>query len=92
MPHATGQTIFDDEGVPVAYTVSSNDVMDAFGARFCVGAIWLYWVNYVRRDGDVLYVGDRLNLDTRTIFSAGDQNGVIYDNPLPDGLASPPQR
>lgn len=91
MPHATGDAILDDAGVPVAYTVAENDVISVIGARFCVGEQWLFWVNYVRRDGDALYAGDTLNLDAHTLLSVGDQNGVVYNNALPEGFTIPPQ-
>ncbi|WES63957.1 hypothetical protein P0L94_15995 [Microbacter sp. GSS18] len=92
MPHAAGDAILDAANVPVAYTVAQNDVISVIGARFCVGEQWLFWVNYVRRDGDALYAGDTLNLDAHTILSVGDQNGVVYDNALPEGFTIPPQR
>jgi hypothetical protein len=92
MPHAMGEAILDGQGVPVAYTVAANDTFAVVGARFCVGELWLHWVNAVRRDGDALYVGDILNLDAHTILRVGDQNGVVHDNPLPAGFAIPPQR
>lgn len=57
------------------------------------------WVDSVRRDDDALHVGDTLDLDTHTILSVvdqkngvGNQNGVVYDNALPDGFVIPPQR
>jgi hypothetical protein len=92
-PFATGAATLDSNGVPVAYEVAANDNFDAIGARFCVGPIWLYWVNAVRRDGDgqTLFVGDTLNLDAHTIYSVGDQNGIVYNNPLPADFAIPPQ-
>ncbi|WP_322411016.1 hypothetical protein [Microbacterium invictum] len=92
MPHAAGEAILDDRGVPVAYKVAANDVISTVGARFCLGEQWLHWVNYVRRDGDALFAGDILNLDAHTILSVGDQNGVVHNNPLPDGFVIPPQR
>jgi hypothetical protein len=92
MPHASGEAILNDQGVPVAYQVAANDVISTVGARFCVGEQWLYWVNYVRRDGDALYAGDTLNLDAHTIFSVGDQNGAVHNNALPEGFVTPPQR
>ena len=92
MPHAAGEAVLNDQGVPVAYRVATDDVISTVGARFCVGEQWLHWVNYVRRDGDTLYVGDTLNLDAHTIFSVGDQNGVVHDNELPEGFVIPPQR
>lgn len=92
MPHASGTAVLDDGGVPVAYVVGDNDVLESIGARFCLGATWLHWVNYVRRDGDALFVGDTLNLDAHTILSVGDQDGVVYDNPMPEGFIIPPQR
>lgn len=92
MPHAAGETIVNDDGVPVAYRVADNDTISVVAARFCVGEVWLHWTNYVRRDGDALYVGDTLNLDAHTILSVGDQNGVVHDNSLPEGFAVPPQR
>lgn len=92
MLNAAGEAVFDDEGVPVAYRVAAGDVLSAVSARFCVEEVWLHWVNAVRRDGDALYAGDTLNLDAHTIFSIGDQNGVVHDNPLPEGFAIPPQR
>lgn len=91
MAHATGEAVLDDQGVPAAYKVAANDVLSAVGARFCVGERWLHWVNYVRRDGDALFAGDTLNLDAHTILSVGDQNGVVYDNALPEGFVIPPQ-
>lgn len=92
MPHATGEAVLDEDGVPVAYKVADNDVISTIGARFCVGEQWLYWANYVRRDGDTLYVGDILNLDAHTILSVGDQNGIVRNNALPEGFVIPPQR
>lgn len=92
MPHAAGEAILNDQGVPVAYKVAENDVISTIGGRFCVGEQWLYWVNYVRRDGDVLFAGDTLNLDAHTILSVGDQNGVVHNNALPEDFVIPPQR
>ncbi|KDA07201.1 hypothetical protein DC31_00360 [Microbacterium sp. CH12i] len=92
MTHAAGEAILNDQGIPVAYTVADNDTISVVGARFCVGEQWLYWTNYVRRDGDALFVGDTLNLDAHTILSVGDQNGVVHDNALPEGFVIPPQR
>ena len=62
-PNASGETVVDATGVPVAYIVAENDVFSTVGARLCVGEQWLRWVNFARRDGDALYVGDMLNLD-----------------------------
>lgn len=92
MTHAAGEAVLDDQGIPVAYRVAANDVLTTVGARFCVGEQWLYWVNYVRRDGDALFAGDTLNLDAHTILSVGDQNGVVHGNALPEGFVIPPQR
>lgn len=92
MPHASGQTITDDAGVPVAYVVAENDVFSTVGARLCVGEQWLRWVNYARRDGEALYVGDTLNLDAHTVFSVGDQNGTVFEREFPEGFVLPPQR
>ncbi|MGZ0712569.1 hypothetical protein ACWPKO_29950 (plasmid) [Coraliomargarita sp. W4R53] len=92
IPHAAGETIVNEQGMPVAYIVAENDVIETVGARLCVGEQWLYWVNYVRRDGDALYPGDTLNLDAHTIKSVGDQNGVVHSNPLPEGFVIPPQK
>lgn len=92
MPHASGKTITDAAGTPVAYIVAANDVFSTVGARLCVGEQWLRWVNYARRDGDALYVGDTLNIDAHTILSVGDQNGAVFDREFPDGFVLPPQR
>lgn len=92
MPHASGQTITDATGVPVAYIVADNDVFSTVGARLCVGEKWLRWVNYARRDGEALYVGDTLNIDAHTILSVGDQNGAVFDREFPEGFVLPPQR
>lgn len=93
-PYANGTAVLNDRGIPVAYSVAENDNFDSIAARFCVGGIWLFWVNFVRRDGDgqTLFVGDMLNLDAHTMTSVGDQNGIVYDNPLPPSFAIPPQR
>ena len=92
MPHASGETITDADGIPVAYIVAENDVFSTVGARLCVGEQWLWWVNYARRDGEALYVGDTLNIDAHTIFSVGDQNGAVFDREFPEGFVLPPQR
>lgn len=92
MPNASGETVVDATGVPVAYIVAENDVFSTVGARLCVGEQWLRWVNFARRDGDALYVGDTLNLDAHTVFSVGDQNGAVFDRAFPDGFVLPPQR
>ncbi len=92
MTHAAGEAVLDEHGIPVAYRVAANDVLSTVSARFCVGEKWLYWVNYVRRDGDALFAGDTLNLNAHTILSVGDQNGVVYDNALPEGFVIPPQK
>ena len=89
-PFANGEVRSDANGTPVAYVVSSNDTVEAIGARFCIGAQWLYAINSVRREGNDLYVGDILNLDAHTILSVGDQNGVVHDNP-PIITPIPPQ-
>jgi hypothetical protein len=91
MRYATGEAILAD-GVPVAYKVAPGDVFSLVAARLCIGEQWLHWVNSVRRDSDELFAGDTLNLDPHTITSVGDQNGVVYDNRLPDGFVIPPQR
>lgn len=91
-PFATGIPTLDANGMPVAYEVAANDSFEAISTRFCVSQIWLYWVNAVRRDGETLYAGDTLNLDAHTIFTVGDQNGFVRDNPLPAGFTIPPQR
>lgn len=92
MPNASGETIVDATGVPVAYVVADNDVFSTVGARLCVGEQWLRWVNYARRDGEALYVGDTLNIDAHTILSVGDQNGSVSSNEFPEGFVLPPQR
>lgn len=91
MTHATGETIVNEDGTPVAYIVAANDVLDTIGARLCVSEIWMHWVNSVRRDSEELYVGDIINLDAHTILTVGSQNGVVHDNPLPEGFVIPPQ-
>lgn len=91
MPFAEGTATFDDVGVPVSYEVASGDSWEGVSARFCVGPIWLTWINSVRRSGQDLFVGDVLNLDAHTIFTVGDQNGVVHDNPAPP-FKLPPQR
>jgi hypothetical protein len=92
-PYASGAAQLDTAGTPVAYVVAENDNFDSIAARFCVGPIWLYWVNAVRREGNgqALYEGDTLNLDAHTIHSAGDQNGTVHDNDLPENFRIPPQ-
>lgn len=92
MPHAAGEAVLNDQGIPVAYKVAANDVLSTVSARFCVGETWLHWVNYVRRDGDALFTGDTLNLDAHTIHSVGTQNGTVHANALPEGFVIPPQR
>jgi hypothetical protein len=91
-PHAMGEVRVDDAGIPIAYIVAEDDVLDTVAARLCAGDPFLHWVNAVRRDGDALYAGDTLNLDAHTIFTVGDQNGVVHDNALPEGFVIPPQR
>lgn len=92
MPHASGETVVNATGVPVACVVAENDVFSTVGARLCVGEQWLRWVNFARRDGEALYVGDTLNIDAHTILSVGDQNGSVSSNEFPEGFVLPPQR
>jgi hypothetical protein len=89
--YATGEAVLNADGVPVAYTVGSGDVIDFVRERFCLNSHYLYAINHVRRDSrSALFVGDTLNLDAHTILTVGSQNGVIYDNKPPSVI--PPQR
>jgi hypothetical protein len=92
-PYASGAARPNSAGAPVAYVVAENDNFDSIAARFCVGPIWLYWVNAARREGNgqTLFEGDTLNLDAHTIYSVGDQNGTVHDNDLPENFKIPPQ-
>ncbi|MCD2168574.1 LysM peptidoglycan-binding domain-containing protein [Microbacterium sp. JC 701] len=89
---ASGEAVLNAEGVPVAYRVAPGDVFSTIAARFCVAEDWLLIVNHARRDNNGLYAGDTLNLDAHTIFSVGDQNGVVSDNVFPPEFTLPPQR
>lgn len=89
---AAGETVVDATGAPVAYRVAPGDVFSTIAARFCVSESTLQVLNHARRDNDALYAGDTLNLDPHTIFSVGDQNGVVSENSFPDWFTLPPQR
>ncbi|MDQ1172498.1 hypothetical protein QE430_000805 [Microbacterium testaceum] len=89
---ASGEAVLNAEGTPVAYHVAPGDVFSTIAARFCVAEDWLLIVNHARRDNNGLYAGDTLNLDAHTIFSVGDQNGVVSDNVFPAEFTLPPQR
>lgn len=90
--HASGQTVLDEEGVPVAYVVAEGDTAVSIADRFCIGFVdYLGWINSVRRDGvSELYPGDTLNLDRFAITSVGDQAGHVQENE--PGVHIPPQR
>lgn len=89
---ASGEAILNDDGVPVAYRVASGDALFTIAARFCLTEDWLQLINHARRDNASLYPGDTLNLDAHTIFSVGDENGVVAHNTFTDGYKLPPQR
>lgn len=89
---ASGEAVLNADGTPVAYRVAPGDAFSTIAARFCVSEDWLQIVNHARRDNDALYAGDTLNLDPHTIYSVGDQNGVVADNAFPDWFTLPPQR
>lgn len=90
--YARGTAQYDSNGVPVSYTVAPNDNIDMIARRFCITPAFLQVINHVRRGDGALYAGDTLNLDPHAIFSVGDQNGVITENPLLADLHIPPQR
>jgi hypothetical protein len=89
---ASGEATLNGDGVPVAYVAAPGDVFSTIAARFCLSEDWLLLLNHARRDNDGLYAGDTLNLDPHTIFSVGDQNGVVSHNTFPDDFTLPPQR
>jgi len=89
---ASGEAILNGDGVPVAYRVGSGDALFTIAARFCLTEDWLQLINHARRDNAGLYPGDTLNLDAHTIFSVGDENGVVAHNTFTDGYTLPPQR
>ncbi|MFJ4037107.1 LysM peptidoglycan-binding domain-containing protein [Microbacterium sp. NPDC090007] len=89
---ATGEATVDASGVPVAYVAAPGDVFSTIAARFCLSEDLLQILNHARRDNNALYAGDTLNLDPHTIFTVGDQNGVVSDNEFPDWFTLPPQR
>lgn len=96
LPYAKGTATLDNNSVPVAYTVAANDNFESIAARFCIDPMYLDIINSVRRipefpSPQTVYVGDTVNLDAHTIYSVGDQNGVVHTNPFPD-MATPPQR
>jgi hypothetical protein len=82
---ASGEAILNGEGIPVAYHVASGDVFSTIAARFCLSEDWLLLINHAHRASDALYAGDTLNLDPHTIFSVGDQNGVVSHTSSPRG-------
>lgn len=88
--HAKGTATLDDQGTPVVYTVAPDDNIESIALRFCLQAAYLEYINSVRRSGDALYIGDTINLDAHTVFSVGDQNGVVHQNPPPP-FTLPPQ-
>ena len=88
---ATGTAVLDVNGTPVAYTVAGGDVGASIADRFCVNLSYLNAINGVRRNGATnLHPGDTLNLDAHTIFSVGDEQGVVLQNRAPWPI--PPQR
>lgn len=89
---ASGEAILNGDGVPVAYRVAPGDAVVTIAARFCLTEGWLDLINHARRDNAGLYPGDTLNLDAHTIFSVGDENGVVAHNTFTDGYKLPPQR
>jgi len=88
---ASGDTVVDDAGAPVAYVVAAGDTASAIADRFCIGYVpYLGWVNSIRRNGvERIYAGDTLNLDRFAIRTTGDENGIVYNN-VP-GIHIPPQ-
>ena len=87
---AMGKAVLDSAGTPVAYLVAPGDVGGVVSERFCQNLAYLNAINGVRRMGAMtLYAGDTLNLDAHTILTVGDENGVVYEQPVPDPM--PPQ-
>ncbi len=90
--YAMGEAVLDSSGTPVAYVVASGDVPEFVADRFCTHLAYLHTINSVRRSGlaGTLYAGDTINLDATTIFSVGDQNGVVSAGSPP--MPHPPQQ
>lgn len=90
--YATGEVVLDAAGIPVAYRVAAGDIPDFVAERLCMNLAYLHAINSVRRASlaNELYAGDTINLDATTIFTVGDQNGVVHEGDPP--LPHPPQR
>lgn len=90
--YAMGEAVLDASGTPVAYVVAAGDIPDFIAERFCTSLSYLNMINSVRRASLAvnLYAGDTINLDATTIFTVGDENGVVHAGPPP--MPHPPQR
>lgn len=90
--YAMGEAVLDASGTPVAYVVAAGDIPDFIAERFCTSLSYLNMINSVRRASLAvnLYAGDTINLDATTIFTVGDENGVVHAGSPP--LPHPPQR
>lgn len=68
---ASGETTFDDSGVPVAYVVAAGDDPGSIAERHCIALTYLHAVNSADRGGaGGLMPGDVLNLDAQAYFAA----------------------
>ena len=83
--HAMGEAVVDASGTPVAYVVAEGDIPDFVADRFCTHLAYLNGINSVRRASLAgnLYAGDTLNLNATTIFTVGDENGVVFAGTTP---------
>lgn len=90
--YARGEAVLDPSGTPVAYVVAAGDIPEFVADRFCTHLAYLNSINSVRRASLAvnLYAGDTINLDATTIFTVGDENGVVHAGSPP--LPYPPQR
>ena len=90
--YARGEAVFGAGGTPVAYVVAAGDIPEFVADRFCTHLAYLHGINSVRRASLAgnLFVGDTLNLDATTIFTVGDENGLVSAGSPP--VPHPPQR
>lgn len=90
--YATGEPVLNAAGVPVAYRVAPGDIGEFVAKRFCLTLGYLNAINSVRRTLGAMNLdgGDTINFDAATIFTVGDENGVVHDGAPPS--PRPPQR